>query len=91
MRVADRVLSEQVALVTLGQPIPNSASGTETDGDTSYPWTMQTKQWTQDNMTQMTVTISFTMQGAIYQMKESTLFDPAAAVPGVATSANSTL
>jgi prepilin-type N-terminal cleavage/methylation domain-containing protein len=91
MRVADRVLNEQVALVTLGQPIPNSASGTEVDGDTSYPWTMQTKQWARDNMMQMTVTIKFMMQGMSYEMKSSTLYDPAAAVPGIATSANSTL
>ena len=41
MRVAERVLNEQVVLISQGQVVENSASGVETDGDTSYPWTMQ--------------------------------------------------
>ena len=85
MRVAERVLSEQLAVVSQGQPIPTSGSGTETDGDTSYPWTMQTEAWPQDVMTQMTVRITFSVQGNAYEMTLSTLFDPNAGAPVTTT------
>src|ERR1017187_7134195 len=85
MRVAERVLNEQLAVITQGQPIPTTGSGTETDGDTSYPWTMQTQPWPQDTMTEMTVRVTFTMQGNSYEMSLSTLFDPNAATADTAT------
>jgi prepilin-type N-terminal cleavage/methylation domain-containing protein len=88
-RVAERVLDEQLTIVAPGQAIPDSANGIETDGDASYPWTMQTKTWAQDNMTQMTVKIKFTLQGATHEMEASTLYDPMAAIPGAATAATS--
>jgi type II secretory pathway pseudopilin PulG len=84
MRVAERVLGEQLAVIAQGQPVPTSGSGTETDGDTAYPWTMQTQNWTRDTMTQMTVHITFTLQGNSYEMTLSTLFDPNAGTPGTA-------
>lgn len=82
MRVAERVINEQIALVGLGQAIPTSGSGTEVDGDTSYPWTMQTGNWAEDTMTQMTVHVTFTVRGSAYEMTLSTLFDPNADTPG---------
>jgi prepilin-type N-terminal cleavage/methylation domain-containing protein len=82
MRVAEKVLNEQLSVIATGQPIPTTASGTETDGDASYPWTMQTEPWPQDTMTQMTVRITFTMQGNSYEMSLSTLYDPNANVLG---------
>jgi prepilin-type N-terminal cleavage/methylation domain-containing protein len=90
MRVAERVLNEQLAVITQGQPIPTTGSGTETDGDTSYPWTMQTQPWPQDTMTEMTVRVTFTMQGNSYEMSLSTLFDPNAGTAGTATTAGRT-
>ena len=84
MRVAERVLNEQVAVIEQGQAIQTSATGVETDGDQTYPWTMQTEPWPEDTMTQMTVEVTFTMRGSTFQMKASTLFDPGAATPGVA-------
>jgi prepilin-type N-terminal cleavage/methylation domain-containing protein len=88
MRVAERVLNEQLFVLTQGQPIPTSGSGTETDGDLSYPWTMQTAPWTQeDAMTEMTVKVTFTMQGNSYEMSLATLFDPNANTAGVAGAA----
>jgi len=84
MRVAERVLNEQLSVLTLGQPIPTSGNGTETDGDATYPWTMQTVPWPQDtNMTEMTVQVTFTLQGNSYVMSLGTLFDPNATTPGV--------
>jgi type II secretion system protein I len=82
MRVAERVLNEQLALVGQGQVVESSASGVENDGGTNYPWTLQTEAWPQDAMTQMTVRVTFTLRGVEYEMKASTLFDPAADTPG---------
>jgi len=82
MRVAERVINEQLALVAQGQTVQNSASGTETDGGLDYPWTMQTAVWPQDTMTKMTVRITFTLEGHSYEMSLSTLFDPTANTPG---------
>jgi prepilin-type N-terminal cleavage/methylation domain-containing protein len=90
MRVAERVLNEQLAVVIQGQTIPSSGSGTEVDGDTSYPWTMQTENWPQDAMTEMTVHITFVVQGHSYDMTLSTLFDPNANTPGTAGTAPKT-
>ena len=87
MRVAERVLNEQLLLTSQGQVFQNSASGVETDGDTTYPWTMQAEPWPQDSMTQMTVRVTFTVQGANYEMSASTLFDPTAGTPGAAAGA----
>jgi len=82
MRVAERVLNEQLAVVTQGQAIPTTGSGEESEGGMSYSWTMTTTPWPQDTMTQMTVHITFTSQGRSYQMSLSTLYDPNASVPG---------
>jgi prepilin-type N-terminal cleavage/methylation domain-containing protein len=90
MRVAERVLNEQLLLTGQGQVIPNSASGVETDGDTTYPWTMQSEPWPEDSMTQMTVRVTFTVRGSNYEMSLSTLFDPTAGTPGTAAGATAT-
>ena len=74
MRVAERVLNE--SFVT-GQLTQNAASGSTTEGDTTYPWTIQAAAWPQDTMTQVTVQVTFTVQGQDYQVSVSTLFDPA--------------
>jgi type II secretory pathway pseudopilin PulG len=82
MRIAEKVINEQLAVVAAGQPVPTTGNGTETDAENSYPWTMATVPWAEDTMTQMTVTVTFTMQGSSYEMTLSTLFDPNAAVRG---------
>lgn len=85
MRVAERVLNEQLLLLTSqGQVVPSSASGIETDGDTTYPWTMQSEPWPEDSMTQITIRVTFTVRGNNYEMSLSTLFDPTASTPGAA-------
>jgi len=73
MRVAERVLNEQ--FVT-GQLIQNTASGSVVEGDTTYPWSLDSVTWPQDAMTQITVTVTFTVQGTDYHVSVSTLFDP---------------
>jgi len=75
MLVAERVLNE---LVLTGQMNQSTASGTVVDGDTTYPWTMASQPWPEDTMTEVTVHVSFTMQGNTYDVSTSTLFDPTA-------------
>lgn len=87
MRVGERVLNE---LIVEQQTQQNSASGTAYDRDTAYPWTMRVENWTADAMQQMTVAVSFTVQGSTYEVAVTTLLpvpagaeDPlAAAVAG---------
>lgn len=74
MRVAERVMDEMIATNQLAQ---NSTSGNQPDGDTTYAWTMAAEPWSADTMTQLTVHVTFTVQGHDYQVAASTLFDPA--------------
>jgi type II secretory pathway pseudopilin PulG len=74
MRVAERVLNE---MIVTRQTAQESATGIQTDGETAYPWTMATEAWSVDLMTQMTVRVTFTVQGRDYEVQASTLFDPA--------------
>lgn len=73
MRVAERVLNELSVTGGLNQ---SQTSGSTADGDTVYPWTMQTETWSQDAMTQVTVTVTYTVQGRDYTTNAVTLFDP---------------
>lgn len=73
MRIADRVLNE---LIVEGQTAQNSSSGTVAEGDTNYPWTMRSENWSEDQMTQLTVTVTFTVQGNDYDVSASTLIVP---------------
>ena len=74
MRVAERVLNE---LIIEGQTQQSSASGTTTEGETSYPWAMRTETWPEDAMQQMTVTVTFTVQGDPFDVSLTTLLPPA--------------
>lgn len=86
MRVAERVLNE---LMIEGQTLQTTSSGTTVDGDTAYPWTMRIENWSEDAMFQMTVAVTFTVQGNPYEVAVTTLLaapqgeedsDPAAAI-----------
>ena len=75
MRVAERVLNE---LMVEQQMQQNSSSGMALDGDTSYPWTMRVENWPEDAMQQMTVAVTFTVQGNNYEVNVTTLLPTAA-------------
>jgi type II secretion system protein I len=70
MRVAERVLNE---LMIEQQTQQSSSTGTAVDGDTSYPWTMRVENWSEDAMQQLTVTVTFTVQGNNYEVGVTTL------------------
>jgi hypothetical protein len=64
----------------------SSSSGTVVDGDASYPWTMQSEPWTEDSMTQVTVKVTFSLQGNSYDVSASTLYDATAVAAGATSS-----
>jgi len=78
MRVAERILNETIVM---GDTQQSSSSGTIADGDTQYPWTMRTETWPEDSMLQMTVTVTFTVQGNPYDVSATTLVAPIGAIP----------
>ena len=46
------------------------------EGDITYPWTLRSEAWTEDNLNVVTVQVSFVVQGNTYDVAASTLFDP---------------
>ena len=74
MRIAERVLNEQIITGQIGTAPPY---GNIVDGDMTYPWTMVTEPWTEDAMTVVTVRVTFDVQGNTFDVAASTLYDPA--------------
>ncbi|HVS51001.1 MAG TPA: type II secretion system protein [Opitutaceae bacterium] len=75
MRLAERLLDE--AIIT-GTAANGASNGTIVDGDTTYPWTMTSAQWPEDALTQLTVQVSFDVQGNTFDVSAATIFDPLA-------------
>ncbi len=73
MRIAERVLDETIAT---GGDVTAAANGTITDGEFSYPWTLKSDQWPEGSMTQLTVTVTFELQGNQFDIRASTIVDP---------------
>ena len=76
MRIAERVLTE---LIIEGETNQTSSSGVTADGDTSYSWSMRTEPWAEDAMLELTVVVTFTVQGSEFNVSASTLVPSAAA------------
>ncbi len=86
MRIAERVLDEQIVSGLLGTTA--TPYGTIVEGDNAYPWTIKLDPWTDDPATGMnvvTVRVEFDVQGRTFDVAASTLYDPAAATPPSAT------
>jgi hypothetical protein len=75
MRVADRLLNE---FVIGGQTMQSSSNGTLVEGEGSYSWTLESQNWSEDAMLELTVRVNFTVQGNSYSVAASTLVDPTA-------------
>ena len=82
MRVAERVLNE---LIVEGQTQQSTASGTAIEGEMSYPWSMRSQPWPEDGMTEMSVTVTFTVQGSDYDVSVSTLLPAGGSLEPAAT------
>ena len=74
MRVAERVLNE---VVVTGDTQQTTSSGTLEQGDAQYNWAMRSETWSEDAMIQLTVTVTFQLQGNPYDVSLSTLIAPA--------------
>jgi prepilin-type N-terminal cleavage/methylation domain-containing protein len=75
MRIAEQVLN---TVIIEGNTTRASDSGTIDEGVFSYPWTLRSEPWTSEAMSQLTVTVSFTVQGNVYDVSATTLLAPAA-------------
>jgi prepilin-type N-terminal cleavage/methylation domain-containing protein len=84
MRIAERVLEEQIASGQLSTA--PTTSGAITESNIVYPWTLKTEGWVEDNNTVMsvvTVRVEFNVQGNLYDVSASTLYDPSITVTTV--------
>jgi type II secretory pathway pseudopilin PulG len=76
MRIAERVLDEQVVSGLIGTATPY---GTVIEGNIAYPWTIKSDPWTGDTASTMnlvTVRVEFNVQGNTFDVAASTLYDP---------------
>jgi hypothetical protein len=76
MRIAERILEEQIIS---GQMATATPYGSQTEGDTTYSWTMKSDPWPEDTaltMNVVTLRVEFLVQGATYDVAVSTLYDP---------------
>jgi type II secretory pathway pseudopilin PulG len=72
-RIAERVLNEM--LVT-GQLSQGNANGRIEERQRSYAWTMRSEPWREDQMTLVTVTVTYKVQEKEYDVTLATLYDP---------------
>lgn len=84
MRVADRLLNEYVIA---GQASQMGTSGTVAEGAGTYDWSLETQTWPEDAMLQLTMRVTFTVQGESFSVTASTLIDPVASNDPLAASA----
>jgi hypothetical protein len=78
MRIAERVLDEQIVSRLVGSATPY---GTAVEGGISYPWTIKLEPWTEDAasaMSVVTVRVEFDVQGRTFDVSLNSLYDPAA-------------
>lgn len=76
MRIAERVLEEQIVSGQIGTAVPY---GTIDEGDFSYPWNLKSDSWIEDSASTMnlvTVRVEFMVQGSTFDVAVSTLHDP---------------
>jgi type II secretory pathway pseudopilin PulG len=85
-RVAERVINE---LLVTDQLSRGASSGTYSEGGESYPWKLSTQTWSQDSMTLVTITVSFTVQGEDFDVSLSTLYDATASSSSSSTTTTS--
>lgn len=70
LRIAERVIQETIIEAQTQQ---STSSGVTAEGDRSYPWNLRIENWPEDAMQQLTVTVTFTVQGNPYEVSLTTL------------------
>ncbi len=71
-RIAERVMNELLVTDGLRQ---TSGSGVVEERHRSYEWTMRSEPWREDQMTLVTVTVTYQVQDRDYDVSLSTLYD----------------
>lgn len=75
-RIAERVLN---AWTVESQGLGGSSQGVVEEGPFEYAWSLRTELWPEDSaMRLVTVQVSYAIQGEEYEVRLSTLADPAA-------------
>lgn len=69
-RVASRILSEDLVTTNWSG---GARSGTITEGSDDFTWSLSTQTWPQDQMEQLTATVTFIAQGHDYSVAMTTL------------------
>jgi prepilin-type N-terminal cleavage/methylation domain-containing protein len=72
VRIAERMLNESI--VTANQ---SGQSGVVQDGPIEYRWQARNDAWSQDALRQMTMVVTFNVQGQEHEVRLTTLFDNA--------------
>jgi type II secretory pathway pseudopilin PulG len=72
-RIAEKVINE---LLVSGQLQTGGQTGTSQEGGTQYRWSIRSQAWSEDTMSQVTVLVTFPMQGTDYEVRLTTLLDP---------------
>ena len=72
-RVADRILNESLVTTNWGG---GTQSGTTSEGNLDFRWTLTTENWPQDSMQLLTAEVKFYAKGHDYSVKLSTLASP---------------
>jgi type II secretory pathway pseudopilin PulG len=72
-RIAEKVINE---LLVSGQLQSGGQTGTSQEGGTQYRWSVRSQSWPEDVMSQVTVLVTFPMQGTDYEVRLTTLIDP---------------
>ncbi len=70
MRVGERVLGE---LLAEGQLATGATSGVAQEGPFEYPWSVRLENWPEDALQQVTVTVNFSVRGAVQEIALATL------------------
>ena len=74
-RIAQRILHETVVSGSASQL---GERGTIQEGNSVYEWELFTQPWEVDAMDEVTVLVTFELQGQIFDLELTTLIDPAA-------------
>jgi type II secretory pathway pseudopilin PulG len=70
VRVAEKVLNESIVTTNWNK---SATSGTITEADRDYRWTLRTESWTESTMQLLSVEVTFPVQGEDYAVQLSTL------------------
>ena len=70
VRVAEKILNESIVMTNWNK---SATSGTITEADRDYRWTLRTESWSQSAMQLLSVEVTFPVQGEDHAVQLSTL------------------